>query len=506
MNTSITLSQSVLTADVYKAQQFRKDQNILKFLEAIKDDDNFTLVNGVVEYTGEGSQKSSKLPKSQRIKTFRPLAQPQVIFNYDRAPVNLVDIYRGCTGFLILSGPSTRELDISQLERPGLLKMCVNNSSRVVRPNLWTCVDPPDRFLYSVWSDPTIMKFVPESFRSKSLWDTYEDKPVMDRKVGDCPSIYYYPRNTNFVPGAWLTEGSINWGQNKSTSFYDPELGKKVSGTRSCMLVAIRIMAMMGVRTIFLVGADFKMDPKQPYAFDQGKHQGGINSNNNAYRALNSFFNVLKPHFDEIGLKVYNTNPDSGLKSFPHIDYQKAIDFALSDVGDTSQEITSGMYDSIKDKKKRAKAAGKKTEESLLQGLWDPETYELTPEEELTEAEEKIPDDVVKRAQKQKHDYVDVLEDRDYWVRLYPGVKRSARRTWAKYTAATQGEGCKSCKLNKITMSFTASVFDAINRDPKPLVNDPDYRPKLILRARKHFFRLEEIVAGKNFEGGDGER
>jgi hypothetical protein len=502
MNTSIELAQSVLDADVYKVQQFRKDQNILKLLEAIKDDDNFTIVDGVVEYVGESRLNGTRLPKTQRIRTFRPLSQPQVIFNYDRAPVNLVDIYRGCTGFLILSGPSTRELDTSQLERPGLLKMCVNNSSRIVRPNLWTCVDPPDRFLYSVWSDPTIMKFVPDSFREKSLWDTYEDKPVMDRKVGDCPSIYYYPRNTNFVPGAWLTEGSINWGQNKKANFYDPELGKKVSGTTSCMLVAIRIMAMLGVRTIFLVGADFKMDSKQPYAFDQGKNKGGVHSNNNAYQALNSFFNVLKPHFEQIGLKVYNTNPDSGLKSFPHMDYQKAIDFALSDVGDPSQEITSGMYDNIKDKRKRAKAAGKQTEISTIQGVWDPETYELIPQEELTEAEEFIPEDKVKRAQKGKHDYIDVLNDRDYWVGLYPHLKRASKRTWQKYQSAG-GEGCRTCKINKITKPFMAAVFDAINKDPEVLKRDPEYRPKLIFRADNHFFRLEEIVAGKTFKGED---
>jgi hypothetical protein len=507
MNNSITLAQSVLDADVYKVQQFHKDQNILKLLEAIKDDDDFTIVDGVVEYLGEKRLNGTRLPKAQRVKTFRPLSQPQVILNYDRAPVNLVDIYRGCTGFLILSGPSARELDLSQLERPGLLKMCVNNSSRLVRPNLWTCVDPPDRFLYSVWTDPTIMKFAPDSFREKSLWDTYKDQPILDRKVGDCPSVYYYPRNTNFVPGTWLTEASINWGQNKNASFYDPELGKKVSGTRSCMLVAIRIMAMLGVRTIFLVGADFRMDEKQPYAFDQGKHKGGVHSNNNAYQALNSFFNVLQPHFKAIGLSVYNTNPNSGLKTFPHIEYQKAIDFALSDVGDPSEEITSGMYDNIKDKRKRAKAAGKSVDTPIIQGVWDPDTYELIPEDEIVELDEFISEDKVKRAQKGKLDYVGLLEERDYWTGVYPDLKDIADSTWASYQEAlTQKGGCPTCKSNRITRPFAAAVVGAINDDPDTLENDPDYRPELIIRTKHHFFKLEDIVAGRNFAGQKYER
>jgi hypothetical protein len=48
-----------------------------------------------------------------------------------------------------------------------------------------------------------------------------------------------------------------------------------------------------------------------------------------------------------------------------------------------------------------------------------------------------------------------------------------------------------------------AAVFDAINKDPEVLKRDPEYRPKLIFRADNHFFRLEEIVAGKTFKGED---
>jgi len=535
MNPTITLDVSVMDADHYKVHKFKKDRNFLKFLEAIAMDDEFSEVDGVVYYTGK-KLNSKPQPKAQQVRAFHPLGYPDVLTSFDRASVNLTDIYRGCTGFLVLSGPSARELDLSLLEKPGLLKMCVNNSSRLTRPNLWTCVDPPDRFLYSVWADPTVMKFVPDSFRNKSLWDSYKDKPIFDRVVGDCPNVFYYPRNNNFVPGAWLRDTSINWGQSGDHSFYDYDLGKNVSGVRSCMLVAVRIMAMLGVRTIFLVGADFHMDPKKPYAFDQDKGEGGARSNNNAYKKLNSFFNVLKPHFQAINLHIFNTNPKSGLHSFDYMPYEDAIKFALQDVGDPSQEQTAHMYDNIKDKRKRLKKEGKEVNQPILTGLWDPNTYQLNAptEGKETEAEEKQPDppsaDEVKMAQKLRYRHKDLLETGGYWASIYPELGKTLHVIKRRKLALAKGDpaaagGCRKCRKKRrrqeakegkkeqdkaamaqlkmlvdvAPLQFASALFAAISKNPDTMKNHPTYRPKTMIQGKNRYFRLEEIVAGADF-------
>lgn len=522
VNTSLILDQSVMEADHYKAKQFLKEQNIMKFLQSIEGDEDFEIHDGLVVYTGGKKLKMKVKPRPQQVKAFHPLGQPDVLLNFDRASVNLTDIYRGCTGFLILSGPSVRELDLSLLEKPGLLKMCVNNSSRITRPHLWTCVDPPDRFLYSVWADPTVMKFVPDSFRKKSLWDTYDDKPILDRTVGDCPNVYYYPRNTNFVPGAFLSDTSINWGQSKGFNFFDPEVGKKVSGTRSCMLVAIRVMAMLGVRTIFLVGADFNMSSKKPYAFDQKKHEGGAKSNNNAYKALNSFFNVLQPYFKAINLNIYNTNPDSGLKTFDHIPYKEAINIALEDVRDPSNEKTAGMYEKLKEKKKRARKAGRKTDPGVLQGVWDPNTRTLGDGSAASEQPAPTKEQV-EIAGKLHYTHDDVLKMRQEFTTVYPHlVTTMATLMQGKDSGLLElGEGCGGCGGNrkprtrrgkraraqglkaraKIAEGFTRALFEAINADPSIMKGHTLYRPDILIEGERKPIRMSQIVDGTGFEG-----
>jgi len=521
MNNTITLDGSVMVADNYKVHQFHKDQDIFKLLEAIKDDEGFSVVDNTVYFTGQ--KHADKGPVSPlQLKHFKPLGYPTVLTRYDRASVDLTDIYRGCTGFLVLSGPSTRELNMSLLEKPGLLKMCVNNSSRIIRPNLWTCVDPPDRFLYSVWSDPTIMKFVPDAFRNKSLWDTYEDIPVYDRKVGDCPNVFYYPRNTNFVPGSFLNEATINWGQSSGHSFVDPETGKRIVGTRSCMLVAMRILAMLGVRTVFLVGADFSMSPERPYAFDQGKSTGGAASNNNAYRKLNSFFNVLKPHFKSIGMQVFNTNPNSGLQSFPHMPFEEAVEFALKDVGDPEKEKTAGMYDKLSDKKKRTHKKGKKRNE-IRQGLWDPFHNILIPPEDLKDVEkyaeeepetavesepaetpkETIPSKAAARAEVMRYDHVRLLEDREFWINIYPDLKSVADECVAHIEEGAgrrrRRRGCTSCEKKRRAKPFSKAVYIAIQADPDKIKNHREYRPSIMIKGNTSYNRLDAIVAGAPF-------
>ena len=95
-----------------------------------------------------------------------------MFFNREGATLPLEGMYRGWPCFLIGGGPSLATLDLNQLNRPGVLTFGMNNSSKVFRPDLWTSVDDPSRFLYSVWLDPRIKKFVPMAAFPKGLWDS----------------------------------------------------------------------------------------------------------------------------------------------------------------------------------------------------------------------------------------------------------------------------------------------------------------------------------------------
>ncbi|MFN5959805.1 MAG: hypothetical protein ACK462_17910, partial [Planctomyces sp.] len=52
--------------------------------------------------------------------------------------VSLSGFYRGRSAFLILSGPSLTQLDLSALNKRGIVTMAVNNAWAVHRPTLWT--------------------------------------------------------------------------------------------------------------------------------------------------------------------------------------------------------------------------------------------------------------------------------------------------------------------------------------------------------------------------------
>jgi hypothetical protein len=219
--------------------------------------------------------------------------------------------------------------------------MGMNNSVRTFRPNLWICVDAPDHFVRSVWLDPTIMKFVPVGHANRKIFNSDEWK-FMDLNAGDCPNMVYFKRNEHFKANQFLWEDTINWGNHK-----------KLGGGRSVMMAALRILFTLGIRRVYLLGVDFKMDEQTRYHFEQDRNKGSINGNNATYRHLNKRFAKLQPYFKKENFLVYNCNPDSNLKAFPYMPFDTAIQNVLAefDFVDVSNERTKGLYDTnTKDK------------------------------------------------------------------------------------------------------------------------------------------------------------
>lgn len=272
-----------------------------------------------------------------------------MFFNREGATLHLEGLYRGGSCFLIGGGPSLATIDVKKMEQPGILTFAMNNSVKMIRPNMWTCVDDPSRFLYSIWRDPKIMKFVPMAHYNKELWDSsfrddksfWQKAPVL---VQDCPNVIGYRRNEKFAEHRFLTENTINWGCHKD-----------FGGCRSVMLAAFRIIYLLGIRRLFLVGVDLNMGPDKGYAFAEGRSKGAISNNNHTYaRMINEYFPKLKPYFDKAGYQVFNCNPESALKVFPHVPYEEAIKIATYDIGDTTKEKTEGMYLKLSEKMRLA--------------------------------------------------------------------------------------------------------------------------------------------------------
>ena len=240
--------------------------------------------------------------------------------------VHLNGMYDGMHAFITCPGPSlcktARSLqdNLDYDSAPGLLTMGLNNSPAVIRPNLWCAVDPNktphgQTFLPSIWQDPGIMKFYPTS--------------QLDQVDAGVNLWGYVPTQ----PWKWwryFSEERVVWGNN-------------------VLVIAIRILYDLGVRVVYLLGADFHMDVARPYAFDESVPQSHADSNNRSYEMLNDRFAVLRPLLEHHGLTVYNCTPDSNLTAFDHMDYNEAWERMYEhQCVDVTEESTLGRYCGMK--------------------------------------------------------------------------------------------------------------------------------------------------------------
>jgi len=297
-----------------------------------------------------------------------------MFFTREGSQLNMVGHYRGSSIFLICNGPSFAKLDHSLLKQPGVMTFGINNGPKSFRPNFWTCVDSPERFMKSIWLDPAIMKFIPQATMEKRIFDN-EKWEMTSKVVGECPNVIGYRRNEKFMAERFLFEDTLNWGNHKD-----------YGGSRSVMLPAIRICFLMGFRKIYLLGCDLNMSEEYTYHFDEQRAKGAVNCNNNTYKKMiEDYFPKLKPEFDAAGLEVYNCNPDSALKVFPTISFEDAIAEATSSLGDVENERSHGMYSKANEKDKW-KDEPKEVEKVNLKGIekFKPElieTNQITKEE-----------------------------------------------------------------------------------------------------------------------------
>ena len=247
--------------------------------------------------------------------------RPSVFVRSDRRPVDLIDTWRGKAAFLMLNGPSLAKVPFEWLKAPGIVTMGVNNGAHVSRPDLWCAVDPPVKFMNSIWDDPKITKFVPlGSLNAK----TPDDTPVAGK-----PNLFAFPSHVQFKSKDWLKEPTVNWGNSAERG-----------GGRSVMLASIKILYLLGFRRVYLLGCDFHMTGERPYFFDEQKEAPGVRGNNSSYALMEGYFERLKPYFDASGFEVFNATSGSALEVFPQIRLMEALERERIDCsGDTF-----GMY------------------------------------------------------------------------------------------------------------------------------------------------------------------
>ena len=234
----------------------------------------------------------------------RPWTPSTVHYLRNRAgkPVEIGGLYVEATVFLVCGGPSINRQDLSGLRSRGVLVAAVNQVAAThVRPDLWFSVDDPSKFHESIWKDPGILCFTKRKYLRHAVWETKDSARSSGRKAHDCPGVLGFEHRDEW-PCDFLA-GPPTWG--------------KPGTFKSVFVVALRILADLGVSRICLLGADFHMDPQKPYAFDQDKGPAGIASNNGYYSRMNRDLPAVWKQLLSIGCEIVNCTPGSHLTAFP---------------------------------------------------------------------------------------------------------------------------------------------------------------------------------------------
>jgi len=281
---------------------------------------------------------------NDRLLRYRPTIGQAAIYDSHDKQVQFNDMYAGYAAFLLCGGPSLARMDLEPLRERGMLTMAVNNACAVFKPNLWTHMDAPGRFLENNWLDATVMKFSMFSHH----WANIRQRDPQSRElllsdltVAQLPNTWFYHADEYFDPNTYLTSHAFSCGCKDGAT---DSLGNV--GSRSVMLIALKLLYVLGVRTVYLVGCDFRMQHDTPnnYAFPQSRAPSTIDANNRAYSTLNSRLSALRPKFEDVGYNVFNCTPNSGLNAFPHVPYEVAVK-AASKVCNELPIITEGYYD-----------------------------------------------------------------------------------------------------------------------------------------------------------------
>lgn len=254
-------------------------------------------------------------------------------------PANcLFDAYQGASCFLVCGGPSLTTMPLELLDKRGVTVAAVNNvAAMLVRPSLWFSVDHAGSFHESIWRDPSIMKFARRDRSHDMIRSQDGDRwKYGDTQANRTPNVWFFNFGEGFDAETYLTCNPPTW-----KGWFTLPNGVE-RDTRSCMLPTLRILFWLGFRTIYLVGADFNMLNKKPYAFHELKDRDACGKNNTTYGVLGHWFHDLEPIFRANGLRVVNVTPGSKLDAFEKMEFTDAI----KEVSETVPIATTvrGMY------------------------------------------------------------------------------------------------------------------------------------------------------------------
>lgn len=293
------------------------------------------------------SASSGKCGCGNKKKVTSPISTPSEIPMFrkpDGTDAGLDGQSGGGAVFVVLSGPSVSEQDLTLLNRPGITILSVNNAPATlfrnnVTPHYWVSVDSPSNFLPAIFRNPAVVKLIPRSRMHNPLWDN-ERRHRLGITPADCPRTCGFDLSNRFNAAEFFTDFRVHWG--------DPPGENHI---RTVFLAMLQCCWRLGFRRLYLIGADFAMSAGRKYHFEEERSTASIRHNNSLYQRLTGYYlpelcKVMPPEF-----KIFNCTPGSRLKLFPELTFAEAID---RETIPSAELATVGMYRSLKSKEEKS--------------------------------------------------------------------------------------------------------------------------------------------------------
>jgi hypothetical protein len=252
-------------------------------------------------------------------------------------PVNLYNIYKDQTCFLIGRGPSlgkyleNKEI-MSLLMNPSIVKYSMNDGPECLNYNcqLYTCTDRPTKFAKRIWKNPNIMKLIAEN-RVLYHKDNSKNKNIAydNVYVSSCPNIYSVftylidnrdSKKINFV-NSYFSSPAVLYGYH--------------NGIKSTFLSVLKISLLLGFKKIVLIGIDLEMKQDNPYYGKGPKSypKFHIDHNNKLYDfitpLLENIVNRLRDKNCNYNSQIVTAKEIKALPCIPVIDLKKELKSAL---------------------------------------------------------------------------------------------------------------------------------------------------------------------------------
>jgi len=219
-----------------------------------------------------------------------------------RKAIDLDDIFSGSC-FLMGGAPSLSE-SRTKFSGRQVVKMAMNNSAVIIRPDLWVGADVPSNYSPSVILDSAPMKFTYISRRD----DLIDGKPWKD-----IPNTYF-----------------VGSGQVKECSFF--LRGRDFVWYKNVFTLALQILHRLGFNKVYAIGCGFKISKESQYSYDTKLSDEQIKYNQRTYNSvMTQLKEVLHNKPDEF--ELISCTPDSRLNDLvKYMSVDDAISEAISHI------------------------------------------------------------------------------------------------------------------------------------------------------------------------------